>query len=62
MAALTVLNEYPYYRSPCKGDMLPPRLPAKTIKFVDDCCQWYQKLFPEVRIFEAFKYLHVGMI
>jgi SRSO17 transposase len=29
---------------------------------VDDYCQWYRKLFPEVRSFEAFKYLHVGMI
>jgi SRSO17 transposase len=35
---------------------------ASTIKFVDDYCQWYRKLFPEVRSFEAFKYLHVGMI
>jgi hypothetical protein len=25
-------------------------------------CQWYKKIFPEVRSFEAFKYLHVGMI
>jgi SRSO17 transposase len=24
--------------------------------------QWYQQLFPEVRSYEAFKYLHVGMI
>jgi len=23
IAALTVLNDYPYYRSLCKGDMLP---------------------------------------
>lgn len=42
--------------------MVEPRLPALTIKFVDDYCQWYQILFPEVRSFEAFKYLHVGMI
>lgn len=35
---------------------------AETIKFVDDYCEWYRKLFPEVRSFEAFKYLHVGMI
>jgi SRSO17 transposase len=35
---------------------------ASTIKFVDDYCQWYRKLFSEVRIFEAFKYLHVGMM
>jgi SRSO17 transposase len=29
---------------------------------VDDYCQWYQPLFPEVRSFEAFKQLHVGML
>jgi len=42
--------------------MVEPRVPAKTIKFVDDYCEWYRTLFPEVRSFEAFKYLHVGMI
>jgi SRSO17 transposase len=42
--------------------MFRAREPASTIKFVDDYCEWYRKLFPEVRSFEAFKYLHVGMI
>ncbi len=42
--------------------MFGEREPAETIKFVDDYCEWYRKLFPEVRSFEAFKYLHVGMI
>lgn len=42
--------------------MVEPRLPAPTVKFVDDYCQWYQNLFPEVRSYEAFKFLHVGMI
>jgi SRSO17 transposase len=42
--------------------MFGAREPASTIKFVDDYCQWYRKLFPKVRIFEAFQYLHVGMI
>lgn len=42
--------------------MFGAREPASTIKFVDDYCEWYRKLFPEVRSFEAFKYLHVGMI
>lgn len=42
--------------------MVEPREPAETIKFVDDYCEWYRTLFPEVRSFEAFKYLHVGMI
>jgi SRSO17 transposase len=32
------------------------------VKFVDDYCQWYESLFPEVRSFEAFKHLHIGMI
>jgi SRSO17 transposase len=37
--------------------------PAKpTVKFVDDYCQWYESLFPEVRSFEAFKHLHIGML
>jgi len=42
--------------------MFVEREPASTIKLVDDYCQWYSKLFREVRGFEAFKYLHVGMI
>ncbi len=42
--------------------MVEPREAAKTIKFVDDYCEWYKTLFPEVRSFESFKYLHVGMI
>jgi SRSO17 transposase len=42
--------------------MVEPREPAETIKFVDDYCEGYRTLFPEVRSFEAFKYLHVGMI
>jgi len=42
--------------------MVEPREPVETIKFVDDYCEWYKTLFPEVRSFEAFKYLHVGMI
>ena len=41
--------------------MVEPRMPDDTIKFLDDYCEWYQKLFPEVRSFEAFKYLHVGI-
>ena len=42
--------------------MFRAREAATTIKFVDEYCEWYRKLFPEVRSFEAFKYLHVGMI
>lgn len=33
-----------------------------TIRFVDEYCQMYEGLFPEVRSFEAFKFLHLGMI
>lgn len=42
--------------------MFEARGAVPTIKFVDDYCQWYKNLFPEIRSFEAFKYLHVGMI
>ena len=42
--------------------MFETREAAETIKFIDDYCCWYQTLFPEVRSYEAFKYLHVGMI
>jgi SRSO17 transposase len=42
--------------------MVEPRRSAPTVKFVDEYCQLYQNLFPEVRSFEAFKYLHVGMV
>jgi SRSO17 transposase len=42
--------------------MTQPRPAKATVKFVDDYCQWYQSLFPEVRSFEAFKHLHIGMI
>jgi len=33
-----------------------------TIRFVDEYCQLYADLFSDVRGFEAFKYLHLGMI
>ena len=42
--------------------MIEPRKGAKTVKFVDEYCQWYRKLFSDVRSFEAFKYLHIGCI
>jgi SRSO17 transposase len=42
--------------------MFGAREPASARKLVDDYCQWYRKLFPEVRSFDAFKYIHVGMI
>ena len=42
--------------------MTERRKASPTVKFVDEYCQWYQQLFPEVRSFEAFKNLHLGMI
>ena len=42
--------------------MLKPRLPSATVNFVDEYCAAYQTLFPQVRSFEAFKYLHLGVI
>lgn len=42
--------------------MNPPRVAQKTVTFIDDYCSAYKDLFPEVRSFEYFKYLHLGMI
>jgi hypothetical protein len=40
----------------------PRRPPVATVAFVDDYCQRYQHLFDQVRNFEAFKFLHLGML
>lgn len=42
--------------------MTQPREPLSTITFVDNYCAAYQNLFFDVRSFEAFKWLHLGMI
>jgi SRSO17 transposase len=42
--------------------MVKPRPTEKTVKFIDEYCEWYRDLFPEVRSFEYFKYLHLGLI
>jgi SRSO17 transposase len=42
--------------------MVKPRSPQPTVKCVDTYCELYQDLFPEVRTYEAFKYLHIGII
>lgn len=42
--------------------MVEPRVAIRTVTFVDNYCGLYEDLFPEVRSFEAFKYLHLGMI
>ena len=42
--------------------MVEPRTAAPTVKFVDTYCQLDEDLFPEVRAYESFKYLHVGLL
>ena len=33
-----------------------------TVSFIDSYCAGYKDLFPEVRSYECFKYLHLGII
>lgn len=42
--------------------MTQPREPVSTVTFMDNYCAVYQNLFPEVKSFEAFKWLHFGLI
>ena len=42
--------------------MVTPRPAQTTVKFIDEYCEVYRDLFPEVRTFEYFKYLHLGLI
>jgi SRSO17 transposase len=42
--------------------MVEPRPAKPTVQFVDEYCQWYQSLFAQVRSFEAFKQLHLGLL
>lgn len=42
--------------------MVEPRPAKPTVQFIDEYCQGYQPLFLEVRRFEAFKQLHLGLI
>lgn len=39
-----------------------PRTPEPTIPLVDQYCAYYQDLFPDVRSYEHFKLLHLGII
>jgi SRSO17 transposase len=41
--------------------MTQPRIPNTTVTLIDNYCSGYQKLFPEVRSYEAFKRLHLGI-
>jgi SRSO17 transposase len=42
--------------------MAASRPTRSTIRFVDEYCQYFEAIFPEVRSYEAFKFLHLGMI
>jgi SRSO17 transposase len=42
--------------------MTTARQAMTTVTFVDEYCALYQDLFPDVRSFEHFKYLHLGML
>ncbi|HEY9298706.1 MAG TPA: transposase [Phormidium sp.] len=43
--------------------MVTPRREAvNTVGFIDNYCQQYYSIFEDVRQFEAFKYLHLGML
>lgn len=42
--------------------MVERREPVSTVAFIDEYCQTYRNLFCDVRNFEAFKFLHLGII
>jgi SRSO17 transposase len=42
--------------------MSKARQAIPTGTFVDEYCRLYQDLFPDVRSFEHFKFLHIGML
>jgi SRSO17 transposase len=42
--------------------MTQPRTSQPTISFIDKYCQQYQRIFPEVRSYEAFKQIQLGII
>jgi SRSO17 transposase len=42
--------------------MSVPTEPKATVSFVDQYCSYYRAVFPEVRSFEYFTSLHLGMI
>jgi SRSO17 transposase len=42
--------------------MTAPRPAKPTVNFIDRYCEGYQDLFPEVRSFESFKNLHLGIL
>lgn len=42
--------------------MVKPRKAITSVKCIDTYCQFYEDLFVEVRAYEYFKYLHLGLI
>ena len=42
--------------------MVAPREAVSTVTFIDNYCALYQNVFADVRSFEAFKFLHLGML
>jgi SRSO17 transposase len=42
--------------------MVKPRPPRPTVQCVDTYCELYKDLFIEVRAYESFKYLQLGLI
>src|SRR5258708_37390568 len=42
--------------------MTQARPAAPTVTFIDEYCQLYQHLFPDVRSFEHFKRVQIGML
>lgn len=38
------------------------RQATPTVSFIDEYCTFYEDLFPDVRSFEHFKYIHVGIL
>ncbi len=42
--------------------MVLPRAARRTVGFVDEYCEAYHHLFDDVRNYECFKYLHIGLM
>ena len=42
--------------------MTQPRVAVPTIRVIDQYCSQYQNIFPEVRSYEAFKRMLLGII
>jgi SRSO17 transposase len=42
--------------------MVKPRPDQKNATMVYEYCSLYRDLFPEVRSYECFKYLHIGLL